>query len=871
MKLTAPTLGRRMTDRPRLTDLLDTSDASVILVAAPAGYGKSMFVRQWLELSDQPWAWIAIDRFDNEVSMFFNLLLDALRTIDERIGAATRELLDGPSIPASSFLARSLASELQEYNRPFTLILDDYHLIGNPEIHRALAVLLKQVTSPMRFVIVSRIRPPLPFTRIQSRGGFVEVGQDDLSFRNDEAFDLLHHYVGLDVDRADADSINERVEGWAAGLCLVAHTLRGQARGQIHDNAARFLKGSRSIETYLWEEVIDLQPPTARAFLLDISILDQFCAPLCDAVSGGENAARIIHQLEQDQLFIVGLDEQRNWFRFHQLFADALLRRLTVESSQAGIFERHQRAARWFEDHELIEDASRHAIAGEDWDHAARLMERLSTDRFPVDSLAALCSLFEHVPNEVFERVPGLAYRYAWALIRLGRYARADQMISILEDAWPNDQGSESAGQLLLLKAYLNFFIRPTDCSTLAAQAVRHLPADQRAAHSTASLLLGYGYVFSGQLPAAEQAFDRTRLHLDGTQRNWVQLSERVMSGLVLIKRGRLEDAAELLEDALRTADDQVEYGNQLALNYIGRIRIEQMQLDAAAECLARAQELRERCPSPLSNPLNAISLAELNWARGDAPLALRDIERAIRFAGQLPVPFFRGPALALQARMWIWLGQDMFAQRWARSSGIDPALPFDPNRQYEYLTYIRWLIANRDFATARTILEVVTTYAIEQEQTGELVEIYLLRAIVAHGEGASEVAIEELVRSLSLGHGGGFMTVFVNELPNIDALLSHDAVQLQYAGYIHRIQRSLAHPPAQPQTLANHRAVGLTRREADVLALVATGLSNREIGDRLYIGDKTVKRHLNAIYRKLNAANRVQAIDHARREHLLD
>lgn len=869
-KLVHPHVRQFLVHRPRLSRSFENADTPFTVIAAPAGYGKSMLVRQWLMDSGLPSAWISLDRYDNDPMGFLVLLIEALRTIDNTLVEAAHGLLCGNSLPTISTLTRTLITELSMVADPFIVVLDDYHLIEDQQVHETMATLLNAPTGAMRLVLVSRVYPSLPLARLESHGALIKVSQDDLRFSDEESYELMVASDKLAISRDDAAAINQRTEGWVAGLRLVGYMLRGQTPEFIHRFAEEFSGNVRSIESYLWEEVIDLQSPNVRAFLLDIAILDRFCAPLCVAVTGNENSTGIIHQMERDRLFVVGLDDQWDWLRFHHLFSAALLERLTTEKGQAYINERHRRAAQWFEEHGMIHEATRHAIAGENWEQATRLLAPVGLNRSSMDSLERLCSWLEDIPIAAFEQHPNLAFRYAWALTWLGRLELADQMFEIVDPSWQATMPATLVAQLHTLKAFRTFFASPSQGAAMGSDAVERLDTRQVVERGVAYCVIGFSNMYSGKLSAAEHAFDLARKRLEGDPGRWFSMTEQAGSAYVLIRRGRLNDAAALLEESIARADENDGLGNQTVRNYLSQIRIEQLDLKAADRLLRMAKGFSEQHRSPLFRPMIEESWASLAWTRNLPDAAFEAIDRAIQIAELMPSQMYKSRALAQQARYWTMSGQFLFAERWVRSCGLDPLAPLIPDLQYEYVTLVRWFIACGELSRALSLTDALIALANHEGQHGDLVELLLLRAAALIQLGEMTEAIRDLDQSLELGDQGGFLLTFANELPSIQSLLDHKLLQRHHGSYLRRIKKAAVQIAPQPLKTMHQSNVDLSGREIEVLRLVAEGLSNREIGERLYISDKTVKRHLSSIYGKLHAANRVQALTRAREARVL-
>src|SRR5215216_581255 len=377
-KISAPRLRPNLVFRTRLINEISDADVPLTVVCGPAGYGKSTLVTQWMVKTGTPTAWAQLDAYDNDPWDFFQLVASAIESIDPSVASSTRELLEGPR-PAdlSQEAIRSLLESLSATTRQFALVLDDYQVIESPAIHEAMREILLHLPPTMRVFVVSRTEPPLQLARLRGRHQVLELGQEDLRFTDEEALDLLQKTNGLDVTPGEVDSLNERAEGWVAGLQLVAYMLHAQSKEGIRQFVAEFCGSVRSIENYLWEEVITRQSSAIQDFLLRTSILDRFTAPLCAAITGIEDNGAAIRHLERCRLFIVPLDHLGHWYRYHHLFSDVLRDRLAQAMPEEELGDLHRRAAVWLEEHDFVEDAARHAVAGRDWERAAGLLEQI--------------------------------------------------------------------------------------------------------------------------------------------------------------------------------------------------------------------------------------------------------------------------------------------------------------------------------------------------------------------------------------------------------------------------------------------------------------------------------------------------------------
>jgi LuxR family maltose regulon positive regulatory protein len=853
--------------RPHLLDLITAADAPVTLLCAPAGYGKSTLVTHWLIASGLAPAWVSLVTYDDDPLDFFALVAAAIQAIDPAAAAATQALLADPQPPSARALVRALLADIAPTTRPFALVLDDYHAIADPAIHAAVGTLLNALPPTMRVVIASRTEPPLPLARLRGRAELLEIGQADLRFTDEEALDLLQRTNGLEVTPGEVGVLNERAEGWVAGLQLVGHLLRGQPGDRVRRFAAEFSGNVRSIEAYLWEEVIDRQPAPVRDFLVRTSLLDRFCGELCDAVTGGTDGVATIRQVEHDRLFVVALDDVGRWYRYHHLFADMLRERLAQEVGEEELLGLHRRAAAWLEEQEQIEAAARHAVAGRDWDRAIKLLERVAAGLYEQDRGRLLFEWLQGLPEYVLERSPLLAYYLAFSATRLGRHQEAAAPLRIAEETWTLAGDRASLGLVRLVYALRSLFAQDAvQAIDHATQALKLLPDDRQGERSHALVELGTAYFWAGDCTMAEATFANVRTTLATGGRDWHRLLEMAYSGGVLVQRGKLPEATILLRRVCAIADLQDEVQSLHSLHRLGDIYVEWNLLDDGERTLRRADALSVRTKTPTWRGWIGLGLARVAWARGDAEAAFDELDRAIEYANQTGWHKVARDACAVQARFWLTTGRLPLARRWAESCGLDPYLPPAYERQPEHLTFVRLLIADDRAAPALKLLDAIAAHATAQGRQGDLVEITVLQALAHKRAGDQPAALAAVDRALALGEPGGYVRVFADEGTDFAPLLRHAAARGNRRDYARRLLAAIEEgesPPMPPQT---DSLDALSEREVEVLRLVAAGLTNREIGQRLFITEKTVKKHLSNILGKLQTTNRTQAVDQARR-----
>jgi LuxR family maltose regulon positive regulatory protein len=870
-KLSAPRLRPSLVARPHLLDRITAAAAPLTLVCAPAGYGKSTLVTHWLIAAGIAPAWVSLDPHDDDPFDFFSLVVAAIRTIDPVSLARTQALLEGPLSPSPQAIVGALLADAAHTTRPFVLVLDDYHAITDPAIHAAMGTLLSTLPPTLRFVLITRTAPPLPLARLRGRGEVLDLGPDDLRFTDAEALDLLQRANGLEVTQGEVGSLNDRAEGWVAGLQLVGHVLQGQSPEQVRRFAAEFSGNVRSIETYLWEEAIDRQPTAVQTFLLQTSILDRFSGPLGDAVTGREDGTATIRTLEQERMFVVALDDVGRWHRYHHLFADVLRERLVEAVGEEEVLGLHRRAARWLEEEGLVEEAARHAVAGRDWERAVRLVERVAADLYEQDRGRLLFEWLRGLPDHVLARSPVLGYYLAFAATRLGRLHQAATPLRIAEEAWTLSGDRASLGLIRLVHALRSFVAQDAASAiALATQALDLLPDDRQDERAHALVYLGTAYFWAGDCVKAEATFAHARTVLEGGRREWLRLLEMAFSGGVLVQRGRLPDATVLLRQVCTVADRQDEVQGLHSLHRLGDIYVEWNLLADAEQTLRRADSLSVETKTPTWRGWIGLGLARAAWARGDAEAAFDELQQAIDHATETGWRKVVRDARALQARFWLATGRLALARRWAEGCDLDPYLPPSYERQVEHLTFVRLLLAD-DLATlALKLLDAIAAHATAQGRHGDLVEIAVLRALAHKQAGDPTAALAALDQALALGEPGGYTRTFAIEGEALAPLLRHAAGRGKHRDYATRLLAAIEGEASPAVAASADGPDALSEREAEVLRLVAVGLTNREIGQRLYISEKTVKKHMNNVLGKLQAANRTEAVHQARRLKLI-
>jgi LuxR family transcriptional regulator, maltose regulon positive regulatory protein len=900
-KLHLPPTRPGFVSRRRLTGrLAHTRGGELMLVCAPAGFGKTALVADWAQRDPRPVAWLSLDEGDNDPTRFWRHIAAALDRVRPGIAERAATLLQGLQPVSSQAVVAFLVNELDAAAEEVVLVLDDYHLIQAPPVHQSLAFLLEHLPACLHLVIASRADPPLPLARLRARGQLAEVRERDLRFTPQEAAALLRAAVGPDLPEAAVAVLGERTEGWAAGLQLAALSLRG------HADPAGFVAGfsgsHRYVLDYLAEEVLDRQPEPLRAFLLETSVLERLSGPLCEAVTGRADSQRLLEQVERANLFLVPLDEVRGWWRYHHLFADLLRARLEQERPErvAGL---HRAAAAWSEQHGLVDDAVRHGLAAGDTLWAARLLER-HLDRFlHTGEGATVRGWLDSLPAGLVGSRPRLLLAQARLALIGGHPEAVEGLLTTAQRGFaaaadePYEPSVGRAASLManvpatiaLDRAFLAALRGDAEqVSAFARQGLAETGEGEWMLEAYAQGHLAVAEWLGGRLAQAERAFVSTiaRWRAAGERFLAVRLAE--LLGLAQRGQGHLEAALGTYQQALEDVTVPGRPAPPAAgIAHLGMAGVlyERDQLDAALQHVTEGIALCRQLA--YTQPL-ATGLAALAWIRhaaGDPAGALEAIEEAGRVAPGPGVANLLNPVPAQRARLLLTQSDVAAAIRWTKQRGLGADDEVRYPQEGEYLVLARVLLAHDRPDQALGLLERVHGRAAAQARTGSVLEVRALQALALNGVGDEAGAVAALAEAVALGAPEGYLRVFVDEGAPMAALLG----KLATAGTAPAAAVGDL-PPDELARLAEAFAgdgapIGqhdgragvvpglvepLSDREVQVLRLVAAGRSNREIADELVVVLDTVKKHVGHILGKLGAANRTQAVARARELGLL-
>ena len=882
-KLRIPRPRPNLVARPRLREILVAGERHALtLVSAPAGFGKTTLLAEWL---DGRWgdegsvAWVSLDESDNDPARFLTYLITALQNVEVGIGEGVLASLRSPQSPAVEAVVGALVNELAEVSREFTIVFDDYHLIGSEAVHEAISFLIEHMPENVRLVVAGRTDPPLPLPRLRARDQMTELRAAELRFTTEEATAFLDDVMGLVLSERDVAALEEVTEGWVAALQLAALSMRD--REDVSGFIEAFSGSNRHVLDFLAEEVLERQPEGVRGFLLRTSVLERMTAPLCEALTGRDDGQERLERLERENLFVVPLDDERRWYRYHHLFADFLRGRLGYESPElAG--ELHLRASGWFEDNGHLAEAIGHALSAPDHERAAHLIEQGIKEAWSRGEGPTILGWLEALPTGAKRCRPRLITEHALALVLTGRPNDAEPFLQEAERAASEGTiGTDRRYLLGLASAVRSWRARlrgdAPESIELARRALSLLPDEEAPHRNFAAVCLGDALRSIGDLSAASEAFaeaaeiGRAAGYVDGT------LAGMVMHARVQAERGRLREAEEAFWRALRLLTEEgFELLPAAGVVHIGMgvLLYERNDLDGAERELNRGMQLAERAREVSSLVWAYITFSRVKQARGDEVGALEMAHEAERVARASGADLQIAIAGGWKTRLCLARGDLADAAAFERERAANADAAADAARVVDQLTLARLLHAQGRYRDALPLLEEPRESAEAAGRTGDLIEVLVLRAVALWASNDKEQAVGTLMRVLALAEPEGYVRTIVDEGPAMGDLLSAtleirqrgrlDAANRVPARYLAKLLAALAQEAATPR--ADQRLPEPpSERELEVLALIAAGNSNGEIARKLYVSTSTVKTHINRLYRKLGARSRTQAVAHAR------
>lgn len=939
-KLFIPPARADLVSRPRLTRRLTEAvqrGHKLSLISAPAGYGKTSLLSEWLHSKDEVGrmksetralhpsafilptskaAWLSLDEGDNDPIRFLSYLVAALQQITPDIGQSVQKILQaGGPFPAPEALITSLINDLAAYLNPLILILDDYHLIETEAVHTAITFLLDHLPPPLHLTIASRTIPPLPLARWRVRGQLTELRAADLRFTTAEISQFLHTSLGLNLSPTDVTALEARTEGWIAGLHLAALSLQEQPNPTAFIQS--FTGDDRYVLDYLLDEVFSRQPPEIQSFLLQTSILERLCGPLCDAIlqkdEGGRLKAEIfsssllpypssfiLERLEAANLFIIPLDNKREWYRYHALLADLLRHRLhhasptLIGEIEGGIAGLHRRAAGWYEHQGMTAEAIHHFLAAQDFPQAVRLVEQIAAAAlWERGEIATWQGWLRHLPPDLIHARPRLCLYAAEALYLTGRFDAIEPLLHFAEAGLretssaltggveiSQTEAQHLLGEFAAIRALVaggrDSLAHAGEAIKLTQQALALLPAEELRLRGLLTIGLAEAYYLNGNVREAAPVYEQTLTLGQASHKPFLVLAGLTRLAEVQRLQGKLHQAAATCQRLDSLSLDPA-HGPYIQLAEVQR---EWNDLTAAQESVLKAIEHGQRESNTRILIPAYVCQAQILQARGDHTGALESIRTAAQYVSHLTQPWDLPPVAAYEALLRLRSGDLTTAQTWAQS--LQLTNNFDFRREVESLIGARVLIAQRRLDQAAALLERLRQAAESGGRMSRVFESLALLALVRQAQGDTPAATSALTRALTLAQPEGFIRLFVDEGQPMAELLGKMKSeggrmkayvnQLLFACNTNTETQENKKTNFQPSAFSLQPSLvePLTERELEILHLIAQGYSNAEIAHQLVLTTGTVKLHAHHIYGKLAVTNRTQAVAKARELGLL-
>ena len=924
-KLYIPTPRPTIVSRPRLLrQLNEIFDRKLTLISAPAGFGKSTLLSEWVHQKDE-WpedavypssllsqpsrvAWLSLDEGDKDLTRFLMYLIAALQTLDlnpvegpvAKIGAGALAMLQSPQPPSAESILTDLLNEIATVPDDIALVLDDYHVLDSRAVDDTLAFLLEHLPPQLHLIIATREDPHLPLARLRARDQLTELRAADLRFTSSEAAEFLDCVMGLHLSSEDISALEARTEGWIAGLQLAALSLRGQSETSGFIKA--FTGSHRFVLDYLIEEVLAQQPESVQTFLVRTSILDRLCGPLCDALlldtAPSLSGQETLEYLEHANLFIVPMDNDRRWYRYHHLFAELLRHRL-AQSSPSLVPELHHLASVWLESENLIEEAVVHAFASADMERTADLIYHFAHRVHIQTNLTTLSGWLAALPEPILRARPWLCAYQALAWYWTGPRDHVEERLQLAEQAIPQSQmpaaeATHLAGYIAAIRAHYALVSGDIPRVLAMAQvAFQKLPQGDYMRGWTA-VALGGAYWGQGDVVASQQAFQTARTVALQHNYRFLAVPPACYVGMQLVKQGQLDKALSVYREGVEYAT--MVGGQQLPIAGFPKVKLgdvlrERNDLSGAEEWLRVGVEqcIQLGHPDVLVDAYTA--LARLQLAQNDWPGAYTTFQKADELAQKSPVdPFVRCWLDDCRVRLWLAKGRLDPLERWVQASGLTVDGELSYHYDLHHLNLARLLVAQArgaaTFPEAQAGLSrasgLLARLLIAAEKAGwlyETIKILVLQALVFAESTDRDKALQALGRALTLAEPGGFIRIFVDEGVPMAQVLCEAAARRLSPDYVSKLLAAfeaerLSTPgkikdkpdPAPAQLFVEP----LSPRELDILRLIAQGLSNDAIGKRLFLALSTVKGHNRILFDKLQVQSRTEAVARARELGLL-
>ncbi len=866
-KLFTPKVKSKIVSRPRLLQKLSSgTQGALTLITASPGSGKTTLLSDWIEEINPAVAWLSLDRGENDPGRFLAYVISSLQTIAEGLGDALLAMLLSPQPPDTESVLPPLLNEISLIDSDFVMVLDDYHVIDSTDVATIVAFLLENMPQQMHLIIATREDPDLPVARLRAGGQLTEIRVADLQFTIDEASEFLNSKAGLDISAADVARLEKRTEGWITGLQLAAISMQGL--GDVSSFIDSFSGSHRFILDYLMEEVLGRQSEEIMAFLLQTSILNRLCGSLCDAVTRDDTASgqKILNRLEQSNLFLIPLDNERRWFRYHHLFADLLRQKLKTgaQSSRQGKLPKthslHLRASEWFEQNGLEIEALEYAAAANDTVRAMGLVEAGDVPLYFRGAAPNVLKWLETVSSTEMDKNPILWVIYASALLLAGQHTAVEKKLCAAEAVSDNqaagDDSMDLAGRIAAIRATLGVIQNDAELIFTQSQlAKKYLGSGNRIFRTIAHWTSGFVFHLKGDRQAAASAYgEAIAIGCDSLYTT----AATITLGQILESNNQLLQAAETYKEGIRLAGDPPHTIACEAFLGLARIHYEWNDLETASRYASRGLEMTRYTDSIDSFASYKIINARIGIAKDDWKAAESDLIEAEKYVRRNQFEF-RMPQIA-GMQILILLHKD-------NSEGANELA----ERYTLPLSLARVQLHRKDPSAALAILNPLRVQMEASGYQDELLRIIILQTLSHSANGSPDKAVDHLADAMHLAEQEGFIRSFLDEGREMAKLISNAVIQGIHPDYAEQLSAAFK-SAMQSDGIDKGIAVPeiLSARELEILELIAEGLKNREIGEKLFISLNTVLYHTKNIFGKLGVRNRTQAIAKARELRLM-